>query len=123
MHSIAASGDASGGALRIDAGGPASVLLSPLASEKNPSLLAGAFAKSVTSGAKGANALMPGGRKRPTAMMKRNSDGSSNNHDKSASASNTDAVKRSMEAKHATVVLKMYEKCGSRYENLSQHPR
>lgn len=107
LHSIAAGGDASGGALRNVAGGPASVLLSPFASEKNPSLLAGAFAKSVTTGVRGTGALMPGGRKRPTAMAKRNADSSSTN-DKSASASNTDAVKRSMEAKEAASDPSLY---------------
>eukprot|EP00956_Cyclotella_meneghiniana_P015851 scaffold24638_cov48-Cyclotella_meneghiniana.AAC.3 len=100
LHSIASGGDASGGALRNVAGGPCSVLLSSFASEKNPALLAGAFAKSVTSGVRGAaGSIMPGGRKRPTAMAKRVDNGSTN--DKSIAASNADTAKRSMEAKQA----------------------
>jgi hypothetical protein len=94
LHEIAG-----GGELRNVTGGPCSVLLSSFASEKNPLLLAGAFAKSVTSGARGGGAVMPGGRKRPTAMAKRN-DGASSSNDKS-SANSTDTVKRSMEAKQA----------------------
>jgi hypothetical protein len=95
LHEIAGGGES-----RNVAGGPCSVLLSSFASEKNPSLLAGAFAKSVTSGARGGvGAVMPGGRKRPTAMAKR-TDGASNSNDKSSSNS-ADTVKRSMEAKQA----------------------
>ena len=76
------------------------MLLSSFASEKNPALLAGAFAKSVTSGVRGAaGSIMPGGRKRPTAMAKRVDNGSTN--DKSIAASNADTAKRSMEAKQA----------------------
>ena len=102
LHSITAGGDASGGALRNVAGGPCSVLLSSFASEKNPLLLAGAFAKSVTSGVRGAaGPIMPGGRKRPTAMAKRADNGSTSVNDKSMSASNADTAKRSMEAKQA----------------------
>lgn len=101
LHKIAGGGDASGGALRNVTGGPCSVLLSSFASEKNPALLAGAFAKSVTSGARGGSAaVMPGGRKRPTAMAKR-TDGTSSSNDKAGSASSADTLKRSTEAKQA----------------------
>lgn len=101
LHKIAGAGDTSGGTFRNVTGGPCSVLLSSFASEKNPTLLAGAFAKSVTSGAKDrGGTVMPGGRKRPTAMVKR-TDGAPGSNDKSASTSSADAVKRSMEAKQA----------------------
>ena len=103
LHSIAVSGDASGGAMRNITGGPCSVLLSSLASEKNPLLLAGAFAKSVTNwGTRGSGGVaVQGGRKRPTAMAKRIDGGASNANEKSVSASSADAAKRSAEAKQA----------------------
>eukprot|EP00804_Cyclotella_cryptica_P008016 CCRYP_004535-RA/>CCRYP_004535-RA protein AED:0.24 eAED:0.24 QI:799/1/1/1/1/0.75/4/201/418 len=102
LHSIAGGGDASGAALRSVTGGPCSVLLSSFASEKNPSMLAGAFAKSVTSIGVRGGVSMPGGRKRPTAMTKR-VDGTLTPSEKSASAaaSSAEALKRSIEAKQA----------------------
>ena len=105
LHSIACGGDASGAALRSVTGGPCSVLLSSFASEKNPAMLAGAFAKSVTSfGARGGGVTMPGGRKRPTAMKRGSDGGGANTSEKSlaaASASTAEAAKRSAEAKQA----------------------
>jgi hypothetical protein len=83
-------------------GGASAALLSSVASEKNSSMLAGIFAKSVAAsfgvaGSRGPGAA--GGRKRPTAMIKRPGEGGPGGRGPSGSkgAPDSDSVKRVVE--------------------------
>mmetsp|Transcript_18446 Transcript_18446/g.38210 ORF Transcript_18446/g.38210 Transcript_18446/m.38210 type:complete len:589 (-) Transcript_18446:607-2373(-) len=93
LHAIAGGGGSGGGAgggdggaggagagMRGVTGGASATLLSPFASEKNPVVVAGVFAKSVAAsfgrgGGGGVSGGLAGGRKRPTAMVRRPGEG------------------------------------------------
>lgn len=73
LHSIAGGGGegGTGASMRGVTGGASATLLSSFATEKNPSMLAGVFAKSVAAsyGIGRPGGVGPGGRKRPTAKI------------------------------------------------------
>ncbi len=101
LHAIAGG---EGGSHRGVSGGASATLLSSVATEKNSSMLAGVFAKSIAAsfgmaGSRGPSAV--GGRKRPTAMIKRPGEGGPGRRGplgtKGKAAPDAEAVKRAVE--------------------------
>lgn len=99
LHAIAGG---EGGSHRSVSGGASATLLSSVASEKNSSMLAGVFAKSIAAsfGVATRTPGAAGGRKRPTAMMKRPGEGPGRRGPpgtKGKAAPDADSVKRAVE--------------------------
>ncbi|KAK1742604.1 transcription initiation factor TFIIE subunit beta [Skeletonema marinoi] len=101
LHAIAGG---EGGTHRGVSGGASATLLSSVASEKNSSMLAGVFAKSIAASFGMAASRGPGaagGRKRPTAMIKRPGEGGPGRRGppgaKGKAAPDADSVKRAVE--------------------------